>query len=843
MRGQHDGIALIQLQTDLLAAALADALRRSGNFTLIEPAPGEPAMLDALAANRALEPVVIIVGQSPSLEARAQAFAAARPDLVVVTVPLGGGRLILDIPAPAFDDLTSLLRWLSSRGKEMRIGVEGPDRYAQKLDATGQMLPPPRGEGPGPLSRTWLDAVLRLAMARMGVSDEVSLPGLTVSASAAQGLLSRQSHTDADELAALEEDRDVATADLTEALTDGSGEERLGRLVRRFGLQSVEWQALLLMLAPELDPIYQRVFGVLHDDLGRRSATLGLIGTMLGAPGEFGSQIRRMLAEAGGLARWWLTEPRLGPAVSAADPLQVDPAIRAWLIEGGIAQASDPRLSGWIRPAPWPGAEAVDALPEAAQLTEVLRHDCGWAVLTGGHAEDWRALAESAARQASLPLLRIVPPRGGALDAQQAQEIAVRIARAADLFGFVPAIAADAETDEAQLASVIGHLATAGLSGPVVLLAPGGAVPGVLADAAKVVLSFTPMSASARAGLFKAQAAHAGIELGDEAVARLAASSRLPPSMIAGAMKLARAKAAGKPGGEPAREVVAACREIAMPRLPRHARVLTPMFDLSQVVLPPDRHAQLHEIVAQIRNTATVLDQWGFGAQLPAGRAVAALLWGPSGTGKTMAAQAVARELDTDLYVVDLASVMSKYIGETEKNLDAVFDEAERAGVALLFDEADALFAKRGEVRDAHDRYANIEVAFLLQRLESFAGLAILTTNFRQNIDSAFLRRIRFAIEFPRPDAAARELIWRQCLPVSAPLAPDLDLAAVARRIELTGGNIRQVTLRAAFAAAAAGVPIATQHIMAAARAELMKLGMPSAANALPLASIKADAA
>jgi SpoVK/Ycf46/Vps4 family AAA+-type ATPase len=195
------------------------------------------------------------------------------------------------------------------------------------------------------------------------------------------------------------------------------------------------------------------------------------------------------------------------------------------------------------------------------------------------------------------------------------------------------------------------------------------------------------------------------------------------------------------------------------------------------------------------------------------------------------------------LYVVNLAQVVSKYIGETEKNLDAIFDEAERAGVALLFDEADALFAKRGEVRDAHDRYANIEVAFLLQRLESFSGLAVLTTNFRQNIDTAFLRRIRIAIEFPRPDAPAREAIWRQCLPQSAPLASDVDLGLLARRIELTGGSIRQVTLRAAFAAAAADGPIAMQHLMAAVRAELVKIGMPSAASALWSQPVKGDAA
>jgi SpoVK/Ycf46/Vps4 family AAA+-type ATPase len=192
-----------------------------------------------------------------------------------------------------------------------------------------------------------------------------------------------------------------------------------------------------------------------------------------------------------------------------------------------------------------------------------------------------------------------------------------------------------------------------------------------------------------------------------------------------------------------------------------------------------------------------------------------------------MAAQALARDLDTEAFVVDLSRVTSKYIGESEKNLDAVFSDAERAGAVLLFDEADALFGKRSEIKDAHDRYANIEVAYLLQRMEAFSGLAILSTNFRGNLDEAFLRRLRFVVEFPKPDADGREDIWRRCLPDSAPVADDVNLRLLARRLELTGGNIRQITVRAAFAAAADGEPeIAMRHVLHAARAELQKLGV-----------------
>jgi hypothetical protein len=839
---QVHGIALIQLRPDVLAAGLADAIRRAGDILMVEPAPLGSEMLDTLAVDREIAPVVVIVGQSSSLDAQTDAFVALRPDLVLVSVPIDETRIRLEFPALALGDLIELLRWLSSGDRNARIGIERCRPPVLSSGAVGAASSASIGGGPGRLSQAWLDAALRLAMARTGTSDEGSLPGLTVSASVAQRLLSYDSQAASGALAALTVAREAAAGHLANALREGSaGEERLGLLVRRLGLQPVEWQALLLLLAPELDPLYQRVYGILHDDLSRRFASPGLIGATLGMPGELGSQIRCALIGVGGLARWWLTEPRLGPAVAAPDLLQVDPAIRAWLIEG--TTADDPRLSGWWHDTPWSGAEATRDLPATAQLAEVLRGDVGWVVLTGGCGEDWRAATESAAALASRRLMRIVPPRGITLDAQQAVEIAARIGRAARLFDLVPALAADGDSDQASLAALLGHLVTTDLPGPAVLISPDGGGASLLADVASVVLPFEPIPAARRAALFHSEAERAGIVLHESSGARLAVSSRLPASMIAKAMSLARARAAGASDNTPEREVAAASRQISMPQLPRHARLVRPAFELAHVVLPPDRHAELQEIVAQCRHAGEVLDQWGFGAQLPYGRGVTALFWGPSGTGKTMAAQAIAGALDTDLYVVDLARVISKYIGETEKNLDAVFDEADRAGVALLFDEADALFAKRGEVRDAHDRYANIECAYLLQRLDDFGGLAVLTTNLRQNIDNAFLRRLRFAVEFPRPDARAREAIWRQCLPASAPLAPDVDLAALARRIELTGGHIRQVTLRAAYLAAGVGSPITMQHLIAAARAELMKIGMPAAAGALPMQPVNANAA
>ena len=263
-------------------------------------------------------------------------------------------------------------------------------------------------------------------------------------------------------------------------------------------------------------------------------------------------------------------------------------------------------------------------------------------------------------------------------------------------------------------------------------------------------------------------------------------------------------------------------RESARGGLDTLAQRIVSNADFSDLVLPPSVAAQLREIAAQLRHRRTVYDEWGFGAKHGRGLGIAALFTGESGTGKTLAAEAIAAEARLDLYRIDLASVVSKYIGETEKNLAKLFDAAERSGAVLLFDEADALFGKRSEVKDSHDRYANIEVAYLLQRIECYRGLAILTTNLKSALDRAFLRRIRFVVQFPFPDAASRVELWRRAFPPQAPLGA-LDWAALAK-LQLAGGNIRGIAVNAAFRAAARGGTIEHADVMASARAEFSKI-------------------
>ena len=255
------------------------------------------------------------------------------------------------------------------------------------------------------------------------------------------------------------------------------------------------------------------------------------------------------------------------------------------------------------------------------------------------------------------------------------------------------------------------------------------------------------------------------------------------------------------------------------------ARRIVPAASWDDLVLPADSLSLLRDIARQVRLRHRVHGDWGFAGGSQGGLGVTALFAGPSGVGKTLGAEVLAGDLGLDLYRVDLAAVVSKYIGETEKNLQRIFDAAEESGAVLLFDEADALFGKRSEVRDSHDRYANMEVAYLLQRMESYRGLAILTTNLRHSLDDAFLRRLRFVVDFPFPAARERAEIWRRAFPPGAPVG-DLDYGRLAR-LAVAGGNIRNIALGAAFLAAERGEPIAMSHIAGAARSEYAKIERP----------------
>jgi hypothetical protein len=259
--------------------------------------------------------------------------------------------------------------------------------------------------------------------------------------------------------------------------------------------------------------------------------------------------------------------------------------------------------------------------------------------------------------------------------------------------------------------------------------------------------------------------------------------------------------------------------------LERLARRIQPAVGFGDLVLPPDTMAQLKELLTRARYREQVLDVWKMGGPSARRRGLTALFAGPSGTGKTMAAEVLASELGLDLYTVDLATVVDKYVGETEKNLDRIFAEAERINGVILFDEADALFGKRSEVSDAHDRYANVEVAYLLQRMELFDGIAILATNLRANLDEAFTRRLDSLVDFPEPEAEYRRQLWERSLGTTMPRTEDIDLDFLAESFKLSGGAIRNIAVAAAYAAAEAGHPLEMGDLVRATQREYLKLG------------------
>jgi len=297
-------------------------------------------------------------------------------------------------------------------------------------------------------------------------------------------------------------------------------------------------------------------------------------------------------------------------------------------------------------------------------------------------------------------------------------------------------------------------------------------------------------------------------------------------------LAVALARAAGPDAPLALAPLWSACRRLTQPRLDQLAQRIDVRAGWDDLVLGDEATGLLRQIAAQVRQRFHVYEDWGYAARSARGLGISALFSGESGTGKTMAAEVIAGELDLALYRIDLSAVVSKYIGETEKNLRRLFDAAEHGGAILFFDEADALFGKRSEVTESHDRYANIEINYLLQRMEAFTGLAILATNMKSALDAAFMRRLRFVVNFPYPGPAERVRMWQRALPAAVPRADDIDWTRLAR-VNLSGGNIHSIALNAAFLASSRGVPVTQALLLAAVRTELRKLDRPASEGEL----------
>jgi hypothetical protein len=597
--------------------------------------------------------------------------------------------------------------------------------------------------------------------------------------------------------------------DARDRLRDAGTPAAIDRLSALFGLAPFDEDVLLLALAPRIEASFQALYGYAHDRSTLTCATLHLACALFAREPEARASARDRLGPGAPLRRCALVATDANGA-SALAPLEIDERIAGYLLG---RDRPDARVLACLRPAmlgPCPGRHraSVDAL--AGRLATVARPA---ALLIAPRQAGPREAAARLAEHLGLGLVEL-EPRAFPGDPDGRRALFALVARESALAGFAvaidvtPAPAPGAE-DTSRLARELAEDALRGLDALLILLAEDR--PALPAPIPAIRLA--PLDATDRAALWR-EVLGPHSEVPDAAIAEVAEHFAMAPAEIGAA--------AAQPIGAERRALWDACREAAGRGLDTLAERIDPRFAWDDIVLPTAVAHDLKAMAVQVRRRALVYGAWGFGAKLARGRGVGALFAGPSGVGKTMAAEVIAGDLGLDLYRIDLSGVVSKYIGETEKNLRRVFDAAESAGAVLFFDEADALFGKRSEVKDSHDRYANIEVSYLLQRMEAYAGLVILATNLKSHLDDAFFRRLRFVIDFPFPDVAQRRLIWARAFPAGAP-TDRLDLDALAQ-LEIAGGNIAVIALNAAFLAADEGRPIGMGHLARAARAEFRKI-------------------
>ncbi|HEY1867547.1 MAG TPA: ATP-binding protein [Candidatus Cybelea sp.] len=592
---------------------------------------------------------------------------------------------------------------------------------------------------------------------------------------------------------------------------------------RQFGLSTVEFDAFLLCLAAELHPGYGRVFAYLNNDLTRQRPTRAFLVETLSTDWSSRLETQRALGRNSALFRFALLTAR-----APNDELNGELAIEPLLLDFLLGQ----RVVNERQAKPTEEMGLRDLLvheEERARLedlvTYLLANEANAfhsaLVIISGAPGSGRATAVRAICRELGWVARIFD------DALAAGTVAQAL-RDARLAGAIPAfkIATEQTEERCELTAAIAALAT--LPSPLTFLILDADVAPRLpqtSEARVLGVHLAIPSAHIRTLAWKRALREHALHASELDLQTLAAVYPFTVGRIYAAAHAAETESRLRDASAGTRELAAACRSQTNHRLDKLAQPLPLRYRWSDIVLPHDELCRLKEIANAVRNRDRVMEGWGFNEKVSSGLGVNAIFFGPSGTGKTMAASILAAELGMAIYRVDLSRVVSKYIGETERNLDALFEEARRSFALLFFDEAEALFGKRSDVKDAHDRYANIEVAYLLQRMEGFEGVTILATNLRKHMDKAFLRRLQFAVLFPLPNVEQRRRIWQQVWPARAQLAPDLDLGFMAERFELTGGHIRNVAMMAAYLACEDGAAIAMKHAVAATRREFQKLG------------------
>lgn len=597
------------------------------------------------------------------------------------------------------------------------------------------------------------------------------------------------------------------------------------QLLETFDLSTIDAYILLLSLAPDLDRRYERLYAYLQDDISQRRPTINLMMNMLGGNLTQRFAVWERLQADKPLRTHRLIDvkhdnnkPHTG---ALSQMLKVDSRVVAHLLGD---QTPDERLYDSIQ---YDGFEPITTLDESlinpiyqALPEKPIVYMEG--IQGRGQLETCAALAQAY----DMPLTRLNASRLDALDLLERDDIwhiALREGYLRQSMLFIDGwhyFLDERHQPDSRLWDALMNYPY-----PVFISGEEAWEPSDIARTRPMLrLRFEIPEYETRRIAWEEAFNRYDVPTDEGLLDELANKFRFTRTQIMRSVLSATDIATSRGEGVNPLDLYSGAQAHASLKLGHLARRIEPKYDWENLILPPEPVAQLKEIVERARFAHIVQDTWGFGKRISSG-GVSALFAGESGTGKTLSAQVIARELGLVLYKIDLSAVVSKYIGETEKNLNTIFTEAHSSNAILFFDEADALFGKRSEVKDARDRYANIEVAYLLQQIEDYDGIAILATNLRQNLDEAFTRRLDFLIDFPFPESEYRRLIWQAHLPDDAPVDSALDLITISERYQLAGGNIRNAALAAAYLAAADGGTITNQHIRQAIRREHQKMG------------------
>lgn len=644
----------------------------------------------------------------------------------------------------------------------------------------------------------------------------------------------RGMHLDADEVRrAIGRDQRTSLADsgAASALSDRlMRSEAIARACRVAQLDALDIAIVAIVMAPDIDLRYERIYAYLQDDISRKRPTPDLIANLLCvSPAERLQLMRRFDANAQLLQRDVLRWCGAADASELARPIRINPLWLEVLTGRDVRSAASASQLQGERFEPG-GAERLVEADAATQVDNVVRaaRDSGariCIVLQGPNGSGKFALAQHVAQTAALSLLPL-----DLRDCASPAELHSTLRGASDtaalrngliyIHGAGRLLARDVQLVRALHTGLEGEAMSFVLS----LSAPLPTAHGAALSAVRVECDLP--SAATRRRAWTAALQRCGVSASSSDIEIAAARFVLSCAQIAQAAVEVRNRLSITGAASCfAADLSVAARAVCGDELARLAHRVRPAAGFGALIAAPEVEAQLREICARVALRERVRRHWIGNSVHGRSVGVNALFSGPSGTGKTLAAEIVAYELGFDLFRIDLSAVVSKYIGETEKNLDRVFAAAANANAVLFFDEADALFGKRSEVKDAHDRYANIEIAYLLQKIEQFDGVAILATNLKQNLDEAFTRRLTFCINFAFPEQAERLRLWQTLWPISAPRAEDVDFAALSTEYRISGGNIRNIVVASAYLAAADGDVITRDHVLRATRREFQKVG------------------